>query len=240
MSVSVSGLRPWLGNCAALAGTHLIRVDIREDSLEIWVQYGCVSKDNFPSPADKRGDLPCDNILFGKRHCANYFKNMLVWGLIVLGILYSCRFISWAYVVVTRLGSCLVRRLGPKFRNQLSKIESTIMEGTLHPLGSVQRFWDKITKRFLRSGRAELSVSWAPGGFHLQTGCACQCAKSLKLSLTLYDPMDCSPLGSFVCGIFQTRILKWVAMPSSRGSSPPRGGTWVSYVSCIGSQVLYH
>ena len=46
-------------------------------SLEIWVQYRCVSKDNFPSPADKRGDLLCDNILFGKRHCANYLKNLL-------------------------------------------------------------------------------------------------------------------------------------------------------------------
>ena len=61
-------------------------------------------------------------------------------------------------MVVTRLGSCLVRLLGPKFRNQLSKIESMLMEGTLHLLGSVQRFWDKIKKRFLRSGRAEMSV----------------------------------------------------------------------------------
>ena len=63
-------------------------------------------------------------------------------------------------MVVTRLGSCLVRRLGPKFRNQLSKIESTIMEGTLHPLGSVQRFGDKITKiSEVREGRDQMSVS---------------------------------------------------------------------------------
>ena len=39
---------------------------------------------------------------------------------------------------------------------------------------------------------------------------------------TLCDPMDCSLPGSPVCGIFQARILEWVAMPSSRGSSPPR------------------
>ena len=38
---------------------------------------------------------------------------------------------------------------------------------------------------------------------------------------TLCDPMDCSLPGSPVCGIFQARILEWVAMPS-RGSSPPR------------------
>ena len=47
-------------------------------------------------------------------------------------------------------------------------------------------------------------------------------AKSLRLCLTLCDPMDCSPPGSSVHGIIQARILEWVAMPSSRGSSWPR------------------
>ena len=41
----------------------------------------------------------------------------------------------------------------------------------------------------------------------------------LHLCLTLCDPMDCSPPGSSVHGILQARILEWVAMPSSRGSS---------------------
>ena len=36
--------------------------------------------------------------------------------------------------------------------------------------------------------------------------------------LTLCNPMDSSQLGSSVHGIFQARILEWVAMPSSRGS----------------------
>ena len=40
--------------------------------------------------------------------------------------------------------------------------------------------------------------------------------------LTLCDPMDCSPPGSSVRGIFQARILEWVAIPFSRESSPPR------------------
>lgn len=48
-------------------GTHLIPVDIREDSLEISVQCRCVSKDNFPSPADKWGHLLCDSISFFSR-----------------------------------------------------------------------------------------------------------------------------------------------------------------------------
>ena len=38
----------------------------------------------------------------------------------------------------------------------------------------------------------------------------------------LCDPMDCSPPGSSVLGIFQARILEWVAIPLSRGSSWPR------------------
>ena len=46
--------------------------------------------------------------------------------------------------------------------------------------------------------------------------------------LTLCDPMDCSPAGSSVHGILQARILEWVAMPSTRGSSQPRDRTLVS------------
>ena len=42
---------------------------------------------------------------------------------------------------------------------------------------------------------------------------------------TLCDPMDCSPPGSSVRRILQAGTLEWVAMPSSRGSSQPRGGT---------------
>ena len=48
---------------------------------------------------------------------------------------------------------------------------------------------------------------------------------------TLGDPMDCSPPGSSVLGILQARILEWVAMPSSSGSSRPRDGTWVSCIA---------
>ena len=65
-------------------------------------------------------------------------------------------------------------------------------------------------------------------------------AKSLQSCSTLCNPMDYSPPGSSVHGVLQARILDWVAMPSSRGSSWPRGWTQVSDVSCIGRQVLYH
>ena len=69
---------------------------------------------------------------------------------------------------------------------------------------------------------------------------ACLCAKSLQLCLTVCNPMDWSSPGSSVHGILQVRILEWVAMPSSRGSSRPRDQTHVSYVSCFGRLVLYH
>ena len=58
----------------------------------------------------------------------------------------------------------------------------------------------------------------------------CICAKSPQSCPTLCDPMDCSPPGSSVRGILQARILEWVAMPFSRGSSQPRDQI---YVSCL-------
>ena len=49
-------------------------------------------------------------------------------------------------------------------------------------------------------------------------------------SLTICDPMDCSLPGFSVHGIFQARVLEWVAISFSRGSSGPRDRT---QVSCI-------
>ena len=44
-------------------------------------------------------------------------------------------------------------------------------------------------------------------------------------------PHDCSPPGCSVHGILQARILEWVAIPFSRGSSKLRGHTWVFHFS---------
>ena len=65
-------------------------------------------------------------------------------------------------------------------------------------------------------------------------------AKLLQSRQTLCNSMDYSSPGSSVHGILQAVILEWVAMPSSRDSSWPRDWTRVSYVSCIGRQVLCH
>ena len=54
------------------------------------------------------------------------------------------------------------------------------------------------------------------------------CVQSLQSCLTLCNPMDYSTSGSSTRGILQARILEWVAIPSSRGSSQPRDQTGVS------------
>ena len=65
-----------------------------------------------------------------------------------------------------------------------------------------------------------------------------------QLCSALCDPMDYSPPGPSVVGILQARILEWVAIPFSRGSSRPTDQTWLSSIagrfyclSCQGSQL---
>ena len=52
-----------------------------------------------------------------------------------------------------------------------------------------------------------------------------------QLCLTLCNPMVCSPPESSVHGMFQARILEWVAMPTFTGSSQPRGQTQVFHIA---------
>ena len=49
--------------------------------------------------------------------------------------------------------------------------------------------------------------------------------------LTLCNPLDYSPPGFSVHGILQARILEWVVIPFSRGSSQPRDWAWISYIA---------
>ena len=73
----------------------------------------------------------------------------------------------------------------------------------------------------------------------------CNKATSLSLrvcSVTQSCPIlcglrDCSPSGSSIHGIFQARILDWVAISFSRGSFGPREQT---HIFCIGRWILYH
>ena len=67
-----------------------------------------------------------------------------------------------------------------------------------------------------------------------------------QLCLTFCDPVDCGPPGSSVHEIFQSRILEWVAISYSRGSSRPRDWTCISCIANsffttgpLGSPILY-
>ena len=53
----------------------------------------------------------------------------------------------------------------------------------------------------------------------------------IQSCLTLCDPMDSSLAGSFVHGILQARILEWVAISFSRGSSQSKDQSWVSCIA---------
>ena len=65
--------------------------------------------------------------------------------------------------------------------------------------------------------------------------CVCLCVLVAQSCLTLCDPVDCSPPGSSVQGILQARILEWVAISFSRGSSQ---GLNLSLPHC--RQIVYH
>ena len=67
-----------------------------------------------------------------------------------------------------------------------------------------------------------------------QTNC---CSSRRWVVSDSWDPMNCSPPGSTVYRISQARILKWVAIPFSRGSSWLRDWT---HIPCIGRSILYH
>ena len=51
-----------------------------------------------------------------------------------------------------------------------------------------------------------------------------------QLCPTLCDPVDCNLLGFSVHGILQARILEWIAISFSRGSSRPRDQTRISHI----------
>ena len=80
---------------------------------------------------------------------------------------------------------------------------------------------------------------WGSPGKNTGVGChfLLQCMKMksesevAQSSPTLSNPMDCSLPGSSVHGIFQARVLEWVAISFSRGSSQPRDQTRVSHIN---------
>ena len=71
-----------------------------------------------------------------------------------------------------------------------------------------------------------LPLFWTVSRVFEKPLCACVFSR-----VQLLWPCKYSPPGSSVHGILQARIPKWVAMPSSRGSSPPSDQTWISCIA---------
>ena len=97
--------------------------------------------------------------------------------------------------------------------------------------------WSQLSISFqgrLPLGIVSASLAISPVQSRRETVWPKVCAQSLSC-LTLCDPMDCSLPGSSVHGTLQARILEWVAISSSKGSSWPKDWT---HISCIGRQVL--
>ena len=72
---------------------------------------------------------------------------------------------------------------------------------------------------------------WAHASWVPLCVCVCVFVWVTQSCLTLRDSVDCSPSGSSINGILQGRILEWVAIPVSRGSSQPRDQTQVSWIA---------
>ena len=76
-------------------------------------------------------------------------------------------------------------------------------------------------------GKAVLPIS---GGRKARLSLEVKWSEVAQLCPTLCNPMDCSLPYSSIHGVFQARVLEWVAISFSRGSSQPRDQTWVSRI----------
>ena len=114
------------------------------------------------------------------------------------------------------LFSCLENSMGrDAWQATVHRVTESLTQLSMHYSQAIRRDKVILHKAMISRGKSE-----------------CQ---SLVLTpcLTLFDPMNCSPPGSSVHEMFQARILEWVVIPFSRGSSQPRDRTWAS---CIASR----
>ena len=96
----------------------------------------------------------------------------------------------------------------------------------------------------IRGSECDITISKWQQGWKIELLISClivninaSCYLVAQLCLILYDPMDCSSPGSSVHWVSQARILEWVAISFSMGSSRPRDWT---HISCTGRWLLYH
>ena len=94
-----------------------------------------------------------------------------------------------------------------------------------------------------RAGKCGRGSRWGPQVCRPSASIVGSCTGLQAESLSRVRPFVTlrtvrSPPGSSVRGILQSRTLEWVAMPSSRGPSQPRGQTSISHVSALAGRFL--
>ena len=145
------------------------------------------------------------------------------WFIVDEEITLDCSIAVANFILTSRWDLCLVSAVGPGMESSRAQ--------DLPLLPSLCSSWRKhsspVCPSWLQPGHST-QERWCTSGLYL-----CMCA---QLYLTLCEPMDCGPPGSFVHGIPQARILEWVAMSSSRGSFWPRHWT---RVPCFGEWILH-
>ena len=117
-------------------------------------------------------------------------------------------------------------------------------------VGTVRSTPLKIIPRFYHSTNYLVSIFHIPCWFaskcihisylRILYSLFCCCVEPLNYVRFFCNPMDWSPSSSPVHKISQARILEWVAISFSRGSSQPKDQTHISCVSCTDKQILYH
>ena len=129
-------------------------------------------------------------------------------------------------------GSCLLKRRKKLITNREGLRKATLCSPTLWS-GAVIECESKQPGL-----KPQWCHCWLCGLWKLTQ---CHCLHLLcALLCSITSDSFATPQGSSVHGIFQSRTLKWVAISYSRGSSWLRDPTYVSCVSCIGRQILYH
>ena len=108
----------------------------------------------------------------------------------------------------------------------IENVLNTLMPGGKHRHSLLQGSLGNSSVQCTR--KDHFLISWLSKSYQLWLCMLCSVAQSCP---TLCNPMNCSPPGSSVREVLQARILEWVTMPSSRGSSHPRDWTQVSHIA---------
>ena len=137
-------------------------------------------------------------------------------------------FVIWPYFTFVKHGGSITKTQYVTFLIQ--RIMKSMM------LGQKSRLMFRFSGQFKHKVIVLLAVKWA-GNIKLSWS-EVKWSEVAQSCPTLCNPMDCSLPGFSIHGIFQARILEWVAISFSRGSSQPRDQTPVSRIAAVAAAKL--